>query len=238
MFNVFLNFWRLSLKQEHPDLFAVIAPIAHKVIVLVWGTCCKHQTHPEFLKQNMKEVGLVLPAAKCQAVVDAGEDWVQECSQEVLDMVSDGPLGEALFSHKVKDIVSSKLASTLDERLIFLWDKAVADKAIVGETHLQAWRDIMLDAAAADVQSLSILPAKRVIGVKYRQHTVKGITVTSLATQVDLMIVSRMKAAAIYAEVLPAMDAEDILGFRTAPADAAQKIDPAFFDKVLYILFL
>ena len=226
------------MKSEHPDLFAVIAPICHKVLVIVWGTCCKHQTHPEFLKQNMKEVTLLLPADKCKAVVDAGEDWVQLCSQQVLDMVSQGPLGEALFSHKVKDIVSAKLAACFEERLVYLWDKAVVDKTIVGADQLQVWRDVMLDAAAAEVQSLSVLAPKRVIGVNYRMHTVKGITVTSLATQVDLMIVCRMKSAAISQGVLPPMDAEEILGFKSSAADSAQKVDPTFFDKVLYILFL
>ena len=126
------------MHEKFDDLFQVAIPICNKILVLVWATCCKHQSIPVLLKQNLKEIALVLPKDKIQQVVDAGEeDWVEQCSQVVLDLAQAGPLGEALFACKVKDIVAAKLFESLTAKLTGCWDKAVTDKTRCGDAQLQ-----------------------------------------------------------------------------------------------------
>ena len=223
------------MNAQFVDLFAVVKPICNKILVLVWATCCKHQSIPVFLRQNSKEIGLVLPSAQCKQVVDAGEDdWIKECSDVVLEMAQAGPLGEALFSCKVKDIVAAKLYTVLTKTLTACWEKAVADRMVCGETQLSQWRDMMLEAAKQEVSGLHLLPAKRVISVDCRLNKITGIPAASVTTQIDLMIVARMKAAAIEHDLLPALEAEIILGFTTPLTDKPQIIGGQSFDNAQF----
>ena len=70
------------------------------------------------------------------------------------------------------------------------------------------------------------LPSRRFIDVKYRGLEVKQVPVHNLVSEIECRMMSHVKAAAIHNDLLPALTAEDILGFRVQPADKVFRVDP------------
>ena len=226
------------MKSEHRDLFDAVLPLIHKVFVLTWGTCAKHLTQPVFISQHLKGLALLFDKADLDKLVRAGDDWLVTEADTVLKLSGEGELGEALFSGKIKNIVEDKLHTVLTSELEKLCTKNAADKEVLSDDSLHAWRRDLMSEAEAQVMRLTVLPSRRKIKVCYRGQFVHDISISSLSDQVELMIMARYKGSAIAHEFLKPLEAEKILGFQTIAADTALTVQKKFFEKAVFNLFL
>ena len=70
------------------------------------------------------------------------------------------------------------------------------------------------------------LPSRRFIDVKYRGLEVKQVPVINLVSEIECRMMSFVKAAAIASDLLPALTAEQILGFKVQEFDKVLRVDP------------
>ena len=223
---------------EFPDLFAVVKPVVNRILVMRWATVSKHMKIPAFLEQNRKACDLVLISEAVGAIVRAADDWIADCPNEVLLLQKQGPLGDALFTHKMKDLVSVALGKQIKESLDKLIEKGKADKTVCDAVVLSKWREVIFDACHAGVASLELLPSRREVVISYRNSDITAVPVTCLTEHIEFAITARWKSAAIAAEQLPALDAEEMMDFAVASGDILLLIHPDYFKQAFVIMLI
>ena len=228
---------RLKVNREHPDLFAVIKPVLHRVLTTRWGSVNKHCTVPTFLKRYQDQLALLFPSAHMQDIIDAGDEWLHLCPLAVNALHGVGGLGSTIFSGKLKDLVESQVHKLFIKELDEAVDKARKKNVVCGTDEMAQWRDLMMTRVEDEVQNLHLLPSKRHVAVPYRNAEVKQVAISCLADHCDMLIVGKLKAAGIAAGFLPEMDCEVMLGFISTPACKAQKVKRELFVKAVPEIF-
>ena len=213
------------------DLFAVAKPIVSKLQVMRWSTLAKHSTVPQFLKENFKSCRTLFPEQQMQKIIDAGDNWVGQCATEVVALQKCGPLGEAMFDKKLKDLVSNKLHQKITDMLQDLARDSAATGVVLDEEAHTVWRDKIQEGVEADVESLKLLASKRCVAIPYRNGEIAAVPVSCVTDQIDFSIIALFKSVAIEAKHLHALDAEVMMGYRCGPLDASVKVKSDFFEK-------
>ena len=229
---------RLKVDREHTDLFAVIKPVIHRVLSTRWGSVNKHCTVPTFLQRYQDQLALLFPTAHMQSIIDAGDDWLHLCPLAVNALHGVGGLGGTMFAGKLKDLVESQVHKLFVQELDAAVAAVVKKNVVCGTEEIAMWRDVMMTRVEEDVQNLHLLPSKRHVTVPYRNAEVKQVSVSCLADHADMLIVGKLKAAAISAGFLPEMDCEIMLGFAETPACKALKVNRELFVKARARYFL
>ena len=209
----------------------VINPVIQRIVALRWSTVSRHLTIPAFLKDNHPALKLVFTDEHVGKVIEAGEKWLTAVPDSVLHLNSEGPLGEAMFCSKLKDVVSHNLDSQIRLKVANLREQAIRDKSELNEVVFSAWREEAVTHVEATVNSLHLLPAKRSVSILYRNSEIPEVAVSSLAEHIDYAVVAVFKAAAVAREVIPALDCEAMMGFASAPGDADLVVQVTWFDK-------
>ena len=111
----------------------MIKPVIHRILTLRWGTVSRHLTIPAFLKDNRPALKLVFTDEHVGKVIEAGEKWLTAVPDSVLHLNSEGPLGEAMFCSKLKDVVSHNLDSQIRLKVANLREQAIKDKSELNE---------------------------------------------------------------------------------------------------------
>ena len=228
---------------EHPDLFAAVKPIVAKIVLSRWATVCKHTLLPVFVRNNMEQLSLVMTRSNLQKVADAGENWLSVASDAVLALAADGLCGGGMFSVKVRDIVEANLQTAVVEALDlrlqkFLDDgKGVVPPIIIDVDMIEHMRDEVILSVQASVVGLHNLPHKRQVCVPYRGVSIVGVQLTSgIVDLVTLHMMSRIKAAGVQSGKLIELEAEKLLGCKSADIDGQRVVGTDVYEKA--ILFL
>ena len=219
------------MNKKFVDLFEVAKPIVNKLLVMRWSTLAKHSTVPQFLRDNFKSCKTLFPEDTMQTIIDAGNDWVGQCATQVVALQKLGPLGEAMFDKKLKDIVSHKLDKKINEMLQDLAREAAKNGHVLDEETHRVWRDTIQEGVEADVESLKLLSSKRPVSIAYRNGTISAVPVSCVTDQIDFSIIALFKSCAIEAGNLHPLDAEVMMGYRCGPLDANVKVKSDFFEK-------
>ena len=217
-----------------PDLFEQVKPTVHRVQVLRWATCSKHMSIPAFLARHVDGVKLLFNAAAVDKIIAAKENWIATCADQVLLLQPSGSLGDSLFSAKLKDLVDASLCTQIKEKFDELTAQAVIDNTLCNAKLLAEWREIIHTSVEANVQSLDILKSKREVSIPFRDGTIPAVQVGCLTDQIDLVIVSSWKGAAVARGDLCALAAEEMLGFVSLPEEKNLNVDPAFVEQAFF----
>ena len=153
-----------------------------------------------------------------------------------LILVDKCQLGEAMFSCKVRHIVEGNLRVQIEKKLNGLIDAAVLANTVCGQLQADQWREKLLVHCKESVESLQTLPSKRSISVPYRGIEVAGVQVSCLADHMDMFVCARIKAAAVAAEMLPALEAESLLGCVDRPDGKKIKVGRTYTAKAIELL--
>ena len=227
----------MKVKDSFPLMVDAILPVIHRVLVLRWSSNARHSSIPTFLKANRGVIALVFPTASMDRLIAAGDKWLTQCPDDVLQLHTNGLLGEAMFASKLKDVVSHNLASQISQKVADLRKEAIAKKTVLNEDLLLSWREQVVVHVEAAVQSLDLLPAKRSVSIPYRNGEICEVPVSSLIDHIDFSLVCVFKSAAIAANVLQPMDCEAMMGFCSAADDDGLVVFKDWFDKVVFLIF-
>ena len=228
--------FRLSLHQQFPELFNKISSVVHRVQVIRWGTVAKHLSVPQFLAKYRDSCALLFDLEAMNDIIAAQEEWVNTCSSQVLLLQKVGPLGDALFTSKIKDLVSNSLVLHIKEQYEFLATAAKADNTVCGAAELSTWREKILFSCEKNVQSLDLLPSRRSVKVAYRSGEIAGVWITCLADHIDAYIMGHWKGCAVAQEIIAPLEAEEMLTYESTPADKLLKMNPDLFAQALFFI--
>ena len=131
-----------------------------------------------------------------------------------------------MFSVKVRDIVEANLQTAVVEALDlrlqkFLDDaKDVVPPVVMTMDMIEQMRDEVILSVQASVVGLHNLPHKRQVCVPYRGVSIVGVQLTSgIVDLVTLHMMSRIKAAGVQQGKLIELEAEKLLGCKSADID-------------------
>ena len=145
-------------------------------------------------------------------------------------------VGEAMFKHKIVDIVGTQLRDHITEKVCELCCDTIGNgeekpSRTITKQLLTDWRDLIIESASQSVIGVMELPSRRCIDVDYRGGMIPKVCVCWLGQEVEIRIAAFMRHIGVAQGVIPEMAAEKALGFTSKVADKAIVLEEHLLEK-------
>ena len=134
------------MHQKYADTFEIVKHVADKIILTQWKRAEKDSDPLTWIKSRRSVLGLIMPLAHLQAVLDTGAGWQTEAEAHMLACID---AGSATASRLFASCVAAQLEKKVEAHMLAGVTKLMQCKPPHGElvhrTHVDAIRAEVLD---------------------------------------------------------------------------------------------
>lgn len=176
----FLRFCaRIDLFTNHREEYEIILPWMESAVLAAYGRSkISKSSLDEFLRVNKSILGQFLSLPALERVMAAGSNH-ESVKDDLETIVSSSPIGAALYSFALVDMLSGAVRSKIQEHI----EKCMRESTLNMET-LNKYKFQALSAADS-LQSVELLPARRRVQISVGKEILE-VTVGNISSEVAL----------------------------------------------------
>ena len=111
----FLLLRRLSLHQKFPDTFDIVKHVADKIILTMWKRAERDSDPITWMRSRRDLLGLIMPKAQVQAVIDLGDDWETAAEEHMIACIE---AGSATASRLFASCIAAQLEKKVETEML------------------------------------------------------------------------------------------------------------------------
>eukprot|EP00971_Amphidinium_carterae_P347731 6489879-Amphidinium_carterae.2 len=198
---------RAQEKDKYEDLLQMMGGKFDEFLLQAWLLHAHTQvTNLQFIKVYTPVVFLSLPRAEAELIDQMAPDATLMSHKTAFKtLAASSKLGERLFSSAVRRIVTQEVQETVDSAISRVMDKAGPLTEVELRRHQRS-----ITETVESIEGIKMIDARRTVRIEYRGIPI-DLPVKSLADEVNLRVMTRVRAALAASEALLALPGERAL---------------------------